>query len=105
MPWFGYIKAGRKTIEGRLNKGDFANFKKGDIVQWTNNELNQEFKTKVVYKKVYKSFYEMISKEGLANVLPEIKTIDAGVDIYRQFYTADDERIYGVAAIKVELIQ
>lgn len=104
MPWYGYIKCGRKTVEGRLNKGDFANFNTNDIVIWFNTELKQEFRTKIIYKKVYSSFREMITKEGLSNVLPEIKTIDDGVKIYYQYYTPDDERIYGVAAIKVKLL-
>jgi ASC-1-like (ASCH) protein len=104
MPWFGYIKCSRKTVEGRLNKGDFAQFKPGDIVIWFNSELKQEFKTQVIYKKNYSSFKEMICKEGLANVLPEIKTVDAGVAIYHQYYTPSDEKTYGVAAIRLKVL-
>lgn len=104
MPWFGYIKCGRKTVEGRLNKGDFAQFKTGDIITWFNTDLKQEFKTMVIYKKVYPTFREMITKEGLANVLPEIKSIDDGVSVYHQYYTPADEKMYGVAAINVKVI-
>lgn len=104
MPWYGYIKCGRKIVEGRLNKGDFAQFKTGDIITWFNTDLKQEFKTQVIYKKVYPTFRDMITKEGLSVVLPEIKTIDDGVKVYKQYYTPDDERIYGVAAIKVKVI-
>ena len=30
--WFDHISKGNKTIEGRLNKGKFQTFKKGDII-------------------------------------------------------------------------
>ena len=42
-PWFSLIHEGEKTIEGRLNKGDFANMVVGDIIVFTNNELIQLF--------------------------------------------------------------
>ena len=29
--WFEKIQKGQKKVEGRLNKGKFANMKKGDI--------------------------------------------------------------------------
>ena len=38
-PWFSLIKIGLKTVEGRLNKGDFASLTKGDCIKFVNNEL------------------------------------------------------------------
>ena len=38
-PWFSLIKLGLKSVEGRLNKGEFSKFKKNDIVVWTNNDF------------------------------------------------------------------
>lgn len=39
-PWFSLIKIGCKKYEGRLNKGDFSEMKKGDYILFTNNEFN-----------------------------------------------------------------
>jgi ASC-1-like (ASCH) protein len=101
-PWFNYIKEGRKTIEGRLNKGKFAKFKVGDIVVWEN--ARQTVKTKLVRIEKYDTFSDMLANEGLRHVLPNITTIKDGVDVYRQFYSETKEAEYGVLAIEVELM-
>ena len=48
-PWFSLIKLGLKSVEGRLNKGEFSKFKKNDIVVWTNNDFGnlRSVKTKI----------------------------------------------------------
>ncbi|KAF5733908.1 hypothetical protein HS088_TW16G00349 [Tripterygium wilfordii] len=49
----------------------------------------------------YASFHEMLESEGLAKVLPGVKTTDRGVQVYRNFYTEEKERSNGVLAICV----
>ena len=98
-PWFTFIKNGDKTVEGRLNKGRFAELKVGDIIIW-----QQECQVKISYIKKYDSFKEMLEEEGLDKVLPGIKTIDDGVKVYRKFYTEEDENKFGVLAIGLMLL-
>lgn len=107
-PWFTLIKEGKKTSEGRLDKGDFSKFKEGDTVIWENK--GREVKTKITKVVKYKTLYEMIKNERLKNVLPsgDIKTIQEGVDkIYRSppvNYTREKEEKYGVLAIRVKVV-
>lgn len=101
-PWFNYIKQGRKKIEGRLNKGKFADLKVNDIVIWEN--AGQKIRTKLTRIGHYKTFNDMLTNEGLRNVLPDITTLDAGVAVYRQFYSEEKEAMYGVLAIEVQLL-
>lgn len=102
-PWFGLIKMGAKTVEGRKNKGVFAEMKEGDIVIWFNE--NDRVKTKIINKKIYKSFYEMIEDNGIKNVLPGYTNIKEGVEkVYYKFYTPEDEKMYGVVGIKIKVI-
>ena len=70
-PYCGFIKNGQKTAEGRLNKGKFAQIEIGDILLLglDQNDKNRE-EYLVTGKNEYKSFYEMMEKEGLKNVLP-----------------------------------
>ena len=35
--WFEFIREGKKTIEGRLNKGKFKDMKIGDIISFVND--------------------------------------------------------------------
>jgi len=99
QPWSNYIKEGKKTIEGRLNKGKFSELKKNDLLSINDGECLVKIK-KIIH---YKSFEEMLIFEGLRHVLPNVENLAAGVKIYHKFYTYDDENKYGVIAIKLKL--
>ena len=101
-PWFGYIKSGKKTVEGRKNTGDFEKMQSGDIVKWIHSD--EYVLTKIVSKKVYKTFKEYLETEGLSNCLPGIDTIEDGIKVYYKYYTPEDEAKYGVIAIKLEKV-
>ena len=100
-PWFTYIKEGRKTVEGRINKGLFKHLKSGDIVIFMNGY--DKVKVKISSKEVYPSFEEMLTKEILSQVLPNIKSVAEGVNIYRQYFTEDVEKQNGVVALRFSI--
>lgn len=101
-PWFTHIKQGRKTIEGRLNKGQFAQLKVGQIVMWEN--AGQKVKTKLVRIEKYNTFSDMLVNEGLRHAVPGKETLKDGVDVYRGFYSEAKEAEFGVLAIEVKLM-
>ena len=111
-PWFTLIKNGIKTVEGRLNKGDFAEMKKGDTVIWLKSDSSDSsddkkfVRTRILDIHHYKSFHDYLKAERLKNTLPinSIKTIENGEKIYYQYYSKKDEKKYGVLAIKLKLI-
>lgn len=96
-PWFSLIRSGIKTIEGRLDKGEFV---KGTQVTFWNRE--EEFLVEVVEVVPYTTFEEMIRKEGLHKVLPGVLSVEEGVKIYRKYYSEADEK-RGVIAIRLIL--
>jgi len=102
-PHFSNIKSGKKKVEGRLNKGSFAEMKKGDIVEWFDDK-KRKVKTKIVKLVYYKTFEKMIRTERLKNVLPEQTRILNGVNVYYEFYTPEDEKKYGIVAIRIRKI-
>jgi ASC-1-like (ASCH) protein len=104
-PWFSLIKNGQKSVEGRLNIGDFKEMKPGDIVFWKNK--GNEIKTKIIKKNIYPTFQNMLEVEGLGNVLPGKTSIDDGVRVYLKptgFYDKIDEHKFGIAAIILEVL-
>ena len=103
QPWFSLIKQGRKLVEGRLNKGVFANIKKDDSIIWTNRD--EKCQTNVTYVKRYTDFKEMLEAETIERALPEptIKTIEDGVDLYHQYFSTEDEKKYGVVAVGLSI--
>ena len=80
-PWFSEIKNGNKKVEGRLNKGKFKEIKINDVIIW-----NNEFKTKIIRISNYKNFYFYLINEGLRNTLPNIKSIESGLQVYHKFF-------------------
>ena len=105
QPWLRHIQEGRKNVEGRLNKGKFAEMAVGTILVIGGKSNSKAAKTVAVVTKIrkYVSFEEYLTQEGLANTLPGVKTIKDGVDTYHKFYSVEDENKYGVLAIHLLL--
>lgn len=98
-PWFSYIVSGTKTVEGRLNKGKFADLKVGEVLRI--NGIVLAYVTAINH---YPNFADYMTSEGLERCLPEINSIKEGCAIYHQFYKPEDEKIFGVMAIHLKLV-
>lgn len=99
--YFWSLVSGEKSIEGRLYDERRRRIMKGDHVRMFCDEgYEAYFLVKDV--RVYDSFREMLLNEGLDNVLPGIKEIEKGVEVYRKFYSEKEEKRYGVCAIELE---
>jgi ASC-1-like (ASCH) protein len=99
-PWFSLIKLKNKSVEGRLNKGDFANMKIGDSIVFTNDELGFERRFVVEIKNVsyYDTFQEYLENETLEKCLPGIDSMKDGLNVYYKYYTKSDEMKYKIKA-------
>ena len=104
-PWFSLIKCGLKTTEGRLNKGDFAEMKRGDTITFTNDEMKslgtRSFQVRITSKRHYSTFEEYLKGETLKRALPPVDTIEQGVAVYHQYYMPEDEAKFGIVAIRM----
>lgn len=96
-PYHSFIINGQKTIEGRLNKGKFATINVGDILEIEPEKIQFD----VIQKNIYSDFKSMIEKEGIKNVISDKQNIDRAVNIYYKFYTKEQEKEFGVVAIKI----
>jgi len=99
-PWFSLIKLKIKTVEGRLNKGDFANMNIGDSILFSNNELGFERKFKIKIKNIayYDNFQTYLENETLDKCLPGIDNIKNGLKVYYKYYKKSDELEYKIKA-------
>lgn len=105
------IITGRKTIEGRLNRGKFAEYRPGDIVllrrdyRDANGVLHDgeadAVKVEVVAVRSYNSFLELTRAEGFERVIPGAGSIEAAADEYNKYYSDDDQQRFGVLAIEI----
>jgi ASC-1-like (ASCH) protein len=99
-PWFDFIASGKKTIEGRLNRPPFSEFKIGDKLKFINN--GNAVCAVVLDIKKYKTFEEYLSIEGLGRTLPNTKTIADGINVYRKYYSKEKEEEFGICAIHLK---
>lgn len=108
------IIAGRKTIEGRLNKSKFAEYRVGDIIK-LRRDIRQPDGTlqdgepdaarvQVVAVRRYNDFLSMATQEGFEKVIPFAKTAQEAASEYNKYYSVEDQAKYGVLAIEIAVI-
>lgn len=68
---FRNIMERRKTIESRLYRGVFKNFKNGDDINFCNGD--EMIKAKVININKYDSFENMLMNEKINNILPDVQ--------------------------------
>lgn len=80
QPWLGHILKGRKTIEGRLNKGKFAELRVGSIIIFARSSSAASKKKVGVVTRIdkYATFQAYLSQAGLERTLPGVATIEDG---------------------------
>jgi len=102
------MKAGQKTIEARLAKGKFLNFKPGDLVRLREDVYQDGViirstpdsgLSEITQVKRFDTFREMLEMVGVSSVLPRAKSIDDAIAEIRKFYSPEEEDRYGVLAI------
>lgn len=105
------IISGRKTIEGRINRGKFAEYSVGDCVRLrrdirdASGELHDgtidEIEVKITGIRRYSSFIDMVGAEGFEKVIPYAKDKNDAASEYDTYYSRDDQRNFGVLAIEI----
>jgi ASC-1-like (ASCH) protein len=105
-PWFSVIAIGCKTIEGRLNRDDWARIEEGDQIDWYNDDfgIKREIRTVVVKIRKYPCLTSYLNAEGLEKTLVTVKNITDGLRVYRIFYKPKDEETYGVVAFELKVV-
>ncbi|MBS0648792.1 MAG: ASCH domain-containing protein [Verrucomicrobia bacterium] len=106
-PYFSMVQSGRKTVEGRLNKPDLHNLKVGERIRFQReNEVKHFVDVRVISLRQYPTFREMLKREGLNRCLPDVKTVEEGVQIYHSFPSyRENEMLYGALAIGIHPIK
>jgi len=108
--WFEAVSLGEKTVEGRLAGGKFGALGAGQEIVFRESGAargaapgSREVRATITRVAKYPGFREMIEAEGIGRVLPGVPGLDAGVAIYREFYTEEDEKAQGVVAVEIKL--
>ena len=105
--WYEHIVSGRKTVEGRLYDEKRRKIGVGDCIVFKPvgcTRCNTLLYTVVLGLRRYRSFKEMLEREGIEHVLPDIHGLDEGIKVYREYYSVENEERYGVVAIELGLL-
>ncbi len=103
---------GRKTIEGRLNKGKFSEYAVGDTVVLRRDVRDKDgvlhdgepgaAEVTIVAIRRYKDFITMVVAEGFENVIPGALNPQDAADQYNKYYSVEDQHTFGVLAIEIK---
>lgn len=104
--YFDKIKCGEKIYEIRLNDEKRSLINIGDTLKFKKEpEQMEEITTKVEDLIHFKSFSEMLNILPLDMIGFKNESADKVLEIYRKFYSTQDEEKYGVLAIKVKVLK
>lgn len=105
--------AGRKTIEGRLNRGKFAEYRVGDTVALRRDYRDadgtlhdgepDQARAVIVAIRQYHSLLEMVQAEGYERVIPTAQSAEEAAGLYDKYYSAANQARHGVLAIEVTI--
>lgn len=111
---FDAVVSGKKTIEGRLNTGKFAEFAAGDTVKVRKDHRDEHgvrhdgepdaARVRVVAVRHYPDFAAMVRAEGHARVSSAPISEQQTIDSYGKYYSAEDQARHGVLAIEIAVI-
>jgi ASC-1-like (ASCH) protein len=104
-PWFSLIENGQKTVEGRLFKGIFTEFRVNDTIRFINKWNGKEKSVKVKITKLtkYPNFGDLLFNEKLYKVLPGFPNIKCGIVLYDRLYNFNNTKEYGTLAIELKV--
>jgi len=101
-PWYGFISCGRKTVEGKLNKGKASMMRVGHLIDVTSNR-GERLTVRIKDVRQYGSFEEYLTQEGLERTLPSVGTMQEALAIYHSYYEPDLDKRLGVLALELVL--
>ncbi len=103
---FDQIKNKTKIWEVRLNDDKRKNIEIGDSILFRKlPDLFDGIVCRVVDKKYFNSFREMASVLSLRSLgFEDGATADTCEEVYHTYYSAEEEKEYGVVAFKLEVV-
>ena len=103
-PWFSLVNLKLKTVEGRLNKGDFSKMNVGDTIIFFNNDFDyREVKVTITKISHYNTFKSYLKTETLKKTLPGFTNLQKGLNVYYKYFTQEQEKKHKIVAIKMKI--
>ena len=117
QPYFGFVYAGYKTVEGRKCSEKWSKLQVGDLLKFIEdndeNEHSNTFLAKITHINKYTGgttpeddpLTQMLTNENLKQILPSVKNLEEGREVYLRIYTIENIIKDGMLAIHLEVRQ
>jgi ASC-1-like (ASCH) protein len=105
-PWFGLVRRGAKSYEGRRATEKIKSVAVGDVIEFrhhTRPEEESTFIAKVISTVTFPTFEHALSALPLAEVLPGVVSVAEGVAVYLRFVSMGTQVADGVVMLKLEV--
>lgn len=108
------IKAGRKTVECRLDRGQYKEYQPGDQIwiradHWQDGKIIKSEPKQVLLEidevERFPNFKTMFEKIGFKDAIPTATSADEALAVCHLFYTPAEEAECGVLAVHFHLIR
>lgn len=104
-PWFDHVKNGTKKYEGRLYRGLPRYMKIGDLITFYPDDgesLEKSITCQIMSIHKFPSFKQSLEKLPINEVLPNVPTVDEGVEIYKKYASIESQNKFGVCQIEIK---
>lgn len=98
--WLDHLVTGRKTVEGRKASPRWITVKVGETIELTckaEPDRKEYFKVRSV--RYYKDLTEYLETEGYDNCLPDIGSLEAAMEKYKEWSKEGELKKYGFMGI------
>lgn len=102
-PWLRWIVEGRKTYEGRVNRGIWVQVDVGQEIIFYNDQ--REVKVVIENLSLYDNFGDAWSAHKKELIPEGATTKEDAQELYSQYYTEDDIAKHGVVILGLHLLQ
>lgn len=104
--YFQLIKAGKKTVEVRLNDEKRRKLKMGDIIEFSKvPEQDEKIQVKVTELNIYDTFQAMYENIPLHHFGDEEGTIAEMIEGTYEIYSPEQEKEWGTLAIEFDYLK
>lgn len=101
-PWFTEIKNGKKRFEGRCCWNQNARMQVWDQLEIANAQnLDEIITVLIIGIHRFRNFQEALESLPLKEILPGVKNVDDGIEIYKKFVSLKSQTEFGVVMIEI----
>ena len=102
---FQQIKSGIKTVEIRLNDEKRQTLKVGDYISFVHiQDDNHRLEARIIALHYYPTFKALFLSKLFDKCGCEGYTVETATESMYQYYTKQQESLYGVVGIEIELV-